>query len=107
MKNRKKYSNPKIRIKRYERYSDSLRQMILKRSVPLETVFGDSIITVVGHSELWVENYKALLLYENERILIQSKTHKINVEGTNLTIRHYMEEHMMIQGNISKITYSK
>ena len=105
MKKKKKYHNPKIRIKHLEQYTDGLRQSVLSRNVPLEAVFGDSIITIVGHSELWVENYKALVLYESDRILIQTKTHMINIEGTTLTISHYMEEHMMIRGNICKITY--
>ena len=96
---------PKCFLKHLEKYSDGLRQAALSRSVPLEALFGDSIITAIGSSELWVENYKALILYEKERILIQAKSYMISIEGTNLSISHYMEEHMMVKGNIRNITY--
>lgn len=105
MKKKKKYSSQKIVKRNFEQYADGLRQNLLSRSLPLEAVFGDSILTVIGHSELWVENYKSLVLYESEKILVQTNLHMICIEGTNLTISHYMEAHMMICGNICKITY--
>lgn len=105
MKKHKKYASPKIRMPKMEKYTDGLRQMALSSNLPLEAMFQDSILTVVGHSELWIENYKALLIYEEDNILIQTKTHTIHIEGNKLLISHYMREHMMIRGNISKVTY--
>lgn len=105
MKRKKKYKSSSVRKRNYEQYSDGLRQTVLSKNLPLEAIFDDSIVTVVGHSEVWIENYKSLILYETDKILIQSKSHMISIEGTNLTISHYMEEHMMIKGNICRIAY--
>jgi sporulation protein YqfC len=105
MKKRSKYATSKIRTNKFEKYSDGLRQLVLSKNLPLEAVFHDSFVTVVGQSELWIENYKALLVYEEDNIVIQTKSYTIRVEGTNLIISHYMKEHMMIKGSISKISY--
>lgn len=102
---KKKYITPKLRKPIKEQYSDGLRQSVLSGNISSEAVAGDSFLTVIGHSELWIENYKALLTYENNNIVIQAKNHMISIEGTGLIISHYMEEHMMIRGNIFKITY--
>lgn len=88
-----------------EQYSDGLRQKILDKNIPAEAVLKDTLMTVVGHSEVWVENYKALLEYKEGQVLIQAGNYIIKVEGERLNISHYMEEHMMICGNIRSITY--
>ena len=102
---KKKYVNKKIRKRILEQYSDGLRQTMISKNLPSEAILGDSFLTIIGHSEVWIENYKALLLYENDKVLVQASENIISIEGTGLIISHYMEEHMMIRGNISKITY--
>ncbi len=102
---KKKYVNKKIHKRICEQYSDGLRQTVLSANLPSEAVMNESLITLIGHTEVWLENYKALVNYETDKILIQAKNYLICVEGTGLMISHYMEEHMMIRGNISKITY--
>lgn len=94
-----------MKKKKLEQYSDGLRQTLLSKNLPSEAILGDSYLTVVGHSEVWIENYKSLLLYEDDKILVQASTYMISIEGTCLMISHYMDEHMMIRGNILKITY--
>ncbi len=105
MKKKKKYVNKKIHKRIDEQYSDGLRQTVLRTNLPSEAVMSESFITLIGRTEVWLENYKALVNYEENKILIQSKHYLICIEGTGLMISHYMEEHMMIRGNISKITY--
>lgn len=105
MKRKKKYVTPKIHKHISEQYLDGLRQTVLSKNLPSEAIMSDSYITVIGHNELWIENYKALLSYEEDKIVVQAKEYMVCIEGTNLIISHYMEEHMMIRGNICKITY--
>ena len=88
-----------------EKYTDGLRQKVLEANLPVEAILKDTFITGVGQSEIWIENYKMLLEYKEKQILIQAGNYIIKVEGERLCISHYMEEHMMIRGNICKITY--
>lgn len=105
MKRKRKYIKNKPPKHRIEQYTDGLRQAVLDASLPSEVVLKDTLLTMVGMSELWVENYKALLEYQEHMILLQADKHLLRIEGERLCIRHYMEEHMMICGNIRSITY--
>ena len=107
MKKKKKYIKNKKPKQNVERYSDGLRQIILEQKLPAEAVFKETLLTMVGCSELWLENYKGIMEYGEGMILIQSRNALIRVEGERLKISHYMEEHMMICGNICSITYLK
>ncbi len=105
MKRKKKHIKNKPPNLRIEKYTDGLRQSFLDKNIPPEAVLKDSLVTVIGHAEIWVENYKALLEYRESEILIQAEKYLIRVEGDRLHISHYTEEHMMICGNIRSITY--
>ena len=105
MKRKKKYIKNKPPKHKNEQYTDGLRQKLLDKNIPAEAVLKDTLMTMVGHSEVWVENYKALLEYKEGEVLVQADNYLIRVEGDRLVISHYMEEHMMICGNIRNITY--
>ncbi len=105
MKRKKKYAKNKPPKGKLERYTDGLRQHLLDKQIPSDAALEDSLVTIVAHTELWIENYKGLLEYKEEQILVQTKRYLIRIEGEHLRISHYMEEHMMICGNIRNITY--
>ena len=105
MKRKKKYSKNKPPKHSFEKYTDGLRQKILEQDIPIEAVMRDTLMTTVGHKEVWIENYKAILEYKENEVLVQAGNYLIRIEGERLKISHYMEEHMMICGNIRNITY--
>ena len=105
MKHKKKYNKNKPPKHVVEKYTDGLRQKILDKNLPAEALLKDTLVTAVGNSEVWIENYKALLEYQEGQVLLQASNHMIKVEGERLKISHYMEEHMMICGKIRSITY--
>lgn len=105
MKRKKKHTKNKPPRHICEQYTDGLRQKVLDNNMPADAVLGECLVTLIGHSELWLENYKALLAYEEGKVLIQAGSYQMCVEGQGLIISHYMEEHMMIRGNIRSITY--
>ena len=105
MKRKKKYMKNKPPKRVTEKYTDGLRQQILDNKLPAEAVLKDTLVTIVGNSEVWIENYKALLEYKEEQVLLQASHHVIKIDGSRLLISHYMEEHMMICGKIRSITY--
>ena len=48
--------------------------------LPRDSVLGDSIITVTGNTEILIENYKGILQYSDELILLQGKNRKIDIQ---------------------------
>lgn len=81
-----------------EKWIDSLQ-------LPKDVCMGALRVTLTGNSEVWIENYRGILEYTRERILLQAKTCQVCLEGTGLSIDYYTNEDMKISGNISALRY--
>ena len=79
--------------------------MVESLKLPKDSMLGASIVTVTGNSEVFVENYKGILEYSGEMILLQGKNCKIELTGKKLNIVYYTNEDMKISGRISAIRY--
>lgn len=73
--------------------------------LPKDIVRGDMRITLTGNREVWIENYKGLLEYTNQSILLQGKSCKVQFEGKCLNIDYYTNEDMKLTGRITCIRY--
>ncbi|MFI3177072.1 MAG: YabP/YqfC family sporulation protein [Eubacteriales bacterium] len=80
-------------------------ELIERLDLPRDLTLGASIITVVGEMELTIENYKGILDYCEELILVQGKTKQIQIIGKQLAVDYYTNEDMKITGIIQSITY--
>ena len=90
---------PKIPpIPKHEKIVESLK-------LPKDSLLGASIVTVTGNSEAFIENYKGMIEYTDENILLQGKTCRIAIEGKRLTIDYYTNEDMKISGRIESVSY--
>ncbi len=105
MRHRKKNTKNKAHKPTTEQYEDGLRQKLLAHELPLEAVTHDTVVTCIGRSEIWVENYKAILEYGERGILLQAGSCVVCICGERLVISHYMKEHMMIRGHIQSVAY--
>lgn len=74
--------------------------------LPKDSVLGASIVSVTGNTDVFVENYKGIIAYTGELILLQGKTCKIEIAGKGLHIVYYTNEDMKIQGTIEAVRYS-
>lgn len=93
-------NKPKAQIKKSnkELLVDSFR-------LPGDVLMGDSIVTITGKREAWIENYRGILEYTETVILLQGKTCQICFEGTGLRIEYYTNEDMKICGCMKSVTY--
>lgn len=66
---------------------------------------GAPIVTLIGQTELSIENYKGIIEYTGDLLRIQTKTGRIHIEGKNLVIRNYSEDAMKVSGFIRMIQY--
>ena len=73
--------------------------------LPKDSVLGASIVTITGNTEVFVENYKGILEYSTELIILQGKNCKIELTGKRLNIVYYTNEDMKITGRIANVRY--
>ncbi len=73
--------------------------------LPKDIMNGDMRITLTGYREVWIENYKGILEYSEESILLQGKSCKVQFVGKRLTIDYYTNEDMKLTGRIMSINY--
>lgn len=97
MRNQKQSGKQKLERKK-EVIVESLK-------LPKDSVLGASIVTITGNTDAFVENYRGILEYSEELILLQGKTCQISITGRKLSIDYYTNEDMKISGYIEYIRY--
>ncbi len=70
-----------------------------------DVILGATIVTMEGDTVLFVENYKGIIAYNDNCIIIQGRKNKILIEGKNLQIEYYTNMDMKIKGTISLVKY--
>lgn len=94
------------RKEREARKTISNRELVVESlKLPKDSVLGASIVTITGNSDAFIENYKGIIEYTSEVILLQGKTCKIEICGKRLSIVYYTNEDMKISGWIERICY--
>lgn len=73
--------------------------------LPKDTMLGASIVTLTGNREAFIENYKGILEYTKESIVLQGKNCRICFEGRQLSVDYYTNEDMKISGSIEAVRY--
>jgi YabP family. len=82
------------------------KEMILDSlKLPKDICMGALKVTMTGNREAWIENYRGILEYTEQMILLQGKTCQVCFEGTGLSIDYYTNEDMKISGCICCVRY--
>ncbi len=82
------------------------RELIVESlRLPKDTMLGAAIVTLTGNREAFIENYKGILEYNTQSIVLQGKNCKICFEGRQLSIDYYTNEDMKISGSIDAVRY--
>ena len=76
-----------------------------KLNIPEDISDGLPIVTVTGQCEVYVENYRGIIEYENNCIKLQTKVCRICITGQNLEIVYYTNTDMKITGQLENILY--
>lgn len=85
--------------------SGSKELIVESLRLPKDTMLGAAIVTITGNREAFIENYKGILEYNTESIVLQGKNCKICFEGKQLSIDYYTNEDMKISGSIDAVRY--
>ena len=95
----------KKKINQEERILDKKEKIADYLQLPKDIVLGASIITALGNHELWIENFKGIIDYTEESILLQGKKYRILIKGKGLKITYYTKEEIKIYGLITDVSY--
>ena len=85
--------------------SNSKELIVESLKLPKDTMLGAAIVTVTGNREAFIENYKGIIEYTTESIVLQGKNCKICFDGKRLSIDYYTNEDMKISGSIDAVRY--
>ena len=73
--------------------------------LPKDVSCGVVIVTVTGRRALVLENYRGIVSYDDDCIVIQTRDCKVTVSGCRLKVDYYPNEEMKIVGLIHQISY--
>ena len=73
--------------------------------LPRDVIYGDVLLRLSGNHEAVIENYKGILLYTEEEVVIACKKVTLRIYGCGLHIQYFSGNDMKVIGNINTITY--
>ena len=76
-----------------------------KLDLPKDVILNLPKITILGDEEITIENHKGIILFERNRIKINTKVKIINIEGENFEILYIGDSTITISGKFKVISY--
>ena len=63
------------------------------------------IITLIGEREILLENYRSILEYRSDHLLVLTANGRIRIQGVSLSVLYYTEFEMKVTGQITSVLY--
>lgn len=73
--------------------------------LPKDVLLGASIISITGNTNIVIENFKSIIKYQTDLLLIQCKKNRVQISGKNLQLEQYTKEELTVCGIISEIKF--
>lgn len=73
--------------------------------LPHEVILDLPRITLVGNVQLYIENHRGVIAYDENQVRLSVKNGEIIVRGERLQIKNLLEEELLIKGLIGGLTY--
>lgn len=75
--------------------------------IPKEVYSNEVKITIVGFDEVVIENYQAILEYEEYFVRIKTATGIVNFNGYNFNLENLSNDDIKVTGKIEGIEFEK
>jgi sporulation protein YqfC len=75
--------------------------------IPKETVYGLSLVNLIGDRDLYVENYLSILEYTDQRLRLRIQGGNLVVTGRHLVLLYFNDMDMQIRGCIEGVIFEK
>ena len=76
-----------------------------KLQLPSDVISGDMLVTLTENCEAMIENYKGLVAYQSDCIVIKGKHSTLSLTGKDLNIKYFTNDDMQVEGRIECIRY--
>lgn len=73
--------------------------------LPKDVLTGAAIISMLGNTELVIENFNKIIKFESKTIILQCNKNQLYIGGNNLTIEYYTDEEIKITGYIAELKF--
>lgn len=64
-------------------------------------------LQMVSNRQIYIENYRKLVLCTNQEIIIDAKDCRVRILGNSLFMNFYSKYEMVIVGNICEVTFQR
>ena len=91
--------------RKYHVVETAKETMVENLKFPRDLVMGESVVTITGAGEAYIENYKGILECSKETVMVQTKDLRIRICGSKLSVEYYTNDEMKVTGNIHQILY--
>ena len=92
-------------MKKNDDYISAKEHISGKIGFTRDVILGETIVTIEGDTLLFIENYKGIITYTEQCIIVQGRKRKVHIEGKSLQIEYYTNMDMKIKGSISCVKY--
>lgn len=73
--------------------------------IPKDVVLGEVLVSFAGRCCVTVENYRGILLYDDQTVKLQARNCRLEIRGRRLHIAWYNHDQMMITGQIQAMEF--
>ena len=73
--------------------------------LPKDVVLGEVLISFVGRTSVIIENYRGILIYDDQTVKLQARNCKLQFCGKRLHIEYYNQDEMKISGFIQSMQF--
>ena len=73
--------------------------------LPKEITMNLPLISIIGNEELFIENYKGVIEYTEEKIRVNTACGVLKIDGRKLFLKQITAESITITGNIGGLEY--
>ena len=85
-----------------------LREIVADSVDTSKEIILDTVkIVMIGSREITVENYKGIIEYTENLIVLETKPHRLRIEGQRLEVKTISREMLYVMGKILKIQFLK
>lgn len=110
-KNKKaSFSSLYRKLKKKEKEGEKEREAYLNilsstLNLPSDILTGAPIITIIGKSEISIENYKRVIEYTDTNLKVVTNVGNILIQGKNIKITYFASDEMKVTGRFKQINY--
>ncbi|MGO0123489.1 sporulation protein YqfC [Desulfothermobacter acidiphilus] len=82
------------------------RRLAVALDLPGEIVLNLPKVVLIGNFQVFIENYRGLLLYQAETVRVLVETGELIIRGNDLVLRRILAEELLVEGRIQSIEFS-